>query len=130
MRRSLVAALGLLLASGGAQATEWTGCSAGGNAASIDMLMGQVPVAAIVKVNIEAGGKRWSTEKAEGVTTIAIGQAFETAEELRLDLTDEVVSEIVARLRILKASEGDSYAAGGYLHIPGVGAWAVSCEGP
>jgi hypothetical protein len=131
MRNSTAAlAAMLLLAPAGAHATEWMNCSGGPNGGSIDLLMGEMPVAAIASVNMEAGGKKWSTQKDKGVMPIAVGQAFETADELKVDITDDALSEIVARLRIIKASEGDSFAAGGTLHIPGVGAWAVSCEGP
>ena len=129
--RSSLAALFVFLASPTAvHATEWMNCSAGADGASISMLMGQVPVAAVTTVNIEAGGKNWSTVPADGAKTIVVGQAFENHDMLSVDLTDDNISEIIARLRIVKASEGDTYAAGGYLHISGVGAWAVSCEGP
>ncbi len=104
-------------------------CSAGADGASISMLMGQVPVAAVTTVNMEAGGKNWSTIPSDGAKRIVVGQAFESDDMLSLDLTDENISEIIARLRIVKTSEGDAYAAGGYLNISGVGAWAVSCEG-
>jgi hypothetical protein len=129
MRNKAAALAALLLAPSAAHATEWMNCTAGLNTASIDLLMGEVPVAAVAAVNIEAGGKKWSTQKTDGATPIAVGQAFETESELNVDVTDEAVSEIVARLRLSKASEGESFAAGGTLHIPGVGAWAVSCEG-
>jgi hypothetical protein len=111
-----------------AQATETTICS--GDGASISLLMGAVPVVSIAKADMEAGTRRWSTQKQDGVTTIAVGQAFETSEILHVDITDDNVSEILAKLRIYKASESDFYAAGGTLWISGVGAWAVSCSGP
>jgi hypothetical protein len=111
-----------------AQATETTICS--GDGASISLLMGAVPVVSIAKADMEAGTRRWSTEKQEGVTTISVGQAFETSEILHVDLTDDNISEILAKLRVYKASESDFYAAGGTLWISGVGAWAVNCSGP
>jgi hypothetical protein len=36
----------------------------------------------------------------------------------------------LAELRLFKASEGETYARAGTLRIVGMGAWAVSCEGP
>jgi len=119
---------GALSLAGAAQATETTICS--GDGASISLLMGAVPVVSIAKADIEAGTKRWSTQKEEGVTTVSVGQAFETSEILHVDITDENVSEILAKLRVYKASESDFYAAGGTLWISGVGAWAVNCSGP
>ncbi|MFO0990851.1 MAG: hypothetical protein U1E67_02825 [Hyphomicrobiales bacterium] len=130
MRRAFVitAAVAFLATANAAVATETTICS--GDGASISLLMGATPVVSIAKVDMEAGTKRWSTQKDDGVTPVSVGQAFETAELLHVDITDDNVSEILAKLRIYKASEGDFYAAGGTLWISGVGAWAVSCSGP
>jgi len=119
---------GVTMMIGLAQATETTICS--GDGASISLLMGAVPVVSIAKADMEAGTQRWSTQKQDGVTTVSVGQAFETSEILHVDITDENVSEILAKLRVYKASESDFYAAGGTLWISGVGAWAVSCSGP
>jgi hypothetical protein len=124
----LAAVLATLAVASAAQATETTICS--GDGASISLLMGAVPVVSIAKVDMEAGTRRWSTHAQDGVTTISVGQAFETSEILHVDLTDTNESEILAKLRIYKAFEGDYYAAGGTLLISEVGAWAVSCSGP
>ncbi|MBL8895526.1 MAG: hypothetical protein JNJ53_13045 [Rhizobiales bacterium] len=124
----LAIAAAFLATATAALATETTICS--GDGASISMLMGATPVVSIAKVDMEAGTKRWSTQKEDGVTPISVGQAFETSEILHVDITDDNVSEILAKLRIYKASEGDFYAAGGTLWISGVGAWAVNCSGP
>ena len=59
-----------------------------------------------------------------------VGQAFEDADMIVVDFTDEGVSSIIASLRLFKATEGDSDATGGTLRVPGVGAWAVTCTGP
>ena len=123
-----LAAMAVLAAATPAWATETTICS--GDGASISLLMGATPVVSIAKADMEAGTRRWSTQKEDGVTTITVGQAFETSEILHVDITDETVSEILAKLRVYKASESDFYAAGGTLWISGVGAWAVSCSGP
>lgn len=124
----LTSMLAAFSAAGIARATETTICS--GDGASISLLMGAVPVVSIAKADMEAGTQRWSTQPEEGVTKVTVGQAFETSEILHVDITDDNVSEILAKLRIYKASESDFYAAGGTLWISGVGAWAVSCSGP
>ena len=103
-------------------------CSAG-DKASIAVLLGAMDVIAVVKVDIEAGSKTWSTS-AEGAARIIVGQAFETADQMMIDLTDENVNAVVAQLRLYKASEGEDYAAAGTLRIAGAGAYAVTCEGP
>jgi len=125
---AVFAVAGAMMMASAAQATETTICS--GDGASISLLMGAVPVVSIAKVDMEANTQRWSTQKQDGVTTVSVGQAFETPEILHVDITDDNVSEILAKLRIYKASQGDYYAAGGTLWISGVGAWAVSCSGP
>lgn len=125
---SSLSAMAVLAAATPTWATETTICS--GDGASISLLMGATPVVSIAKADMEAGTRRWSTQKEDGVTTITVGQAFETSEILHVDITDENVSEILAKLRVYKASESDFYAAGGTLWISGVGAWAVSCSGP
>jgi hypothetical protein len=128
MKRLLAAAVVLALATP-AGATEWIICNADGDAASAGILIGMVDVLSIAQSYVEAGGKKWASD-ADGDLQIRVGQAFETADSIFVDFTDEGVSSIVASLRLFKASEGDSDAMGGTLKMPGVGAWAVSCTGP
>jgi hypothetical protein len=105
-------------------------CAAPDGGASISLLMGAMSVAAVSKIDIEAGDRRWSTAGEPGATPVTLGQAFETAEKLDVDVTDETVNAIVARLRIAKASEAEFHAAAGTLWIGGIGAWPVICDGP
>lgn len=134
--KRLVAALGILGALAlPAQATEWVDCSDGGKV-NFRVLLGAMEVIAVNTIEIEVDGKRWSTAGGDGVTPITKGQAFETADQMWIDVTDENVNAVVARLRLFKAHEDGSDgtepfdATGGILHMPGVGAWAVSCSGP
>lgn len=118
-----------------AQATEWMDCGDAEKTVSIRMLLGAMDVIAINTVEIEAVGKTWSTTGANGATRITIGQAFETADQMWIDVTDENVGQIIARLRLFKASDDtegleNSYAAAGTLSLPGQGVWAISCSGP
>jgi len=128
MKRLLAVAVVLALATP-AGATEWIACSADGDAASANILVGAVDVISIASANIEAGGKKWATD-ADGDARIRVGQAFEDADKILVDFTDEGVASIVASLKLFKATEGDNDATGGILRILGVGAWAVSCSGP
>jgi hypothetical protein len=128
MRRPAALLLSILALSLPAAATETMTCSAG-EQASISVLLGAMDVVAVVKVDMEAGGKSWSTA-ADGVQRITVGQAFETADQMMIDLTDENLNTVVAQLRLFKASEADDYVSAGTLRVSGVGAFAVSCEGP
>ena len=128
MKMLLAAAAALALATP-AGATEWIACNADGDAASANILVGTVDVLSIARANVEAGGKTWTTDVA-GDGGLRVGQAFEDADTIVVDFTDEGVSSIIASLRLFKATEGDSDATGGILRVPGIGAWAVSCTGP
>ena len=125
------AAIGVLLIAiaGPAKATEWLNCS-DGDKASFSVLLGQMNVIAVDTVEIEAGGKKWSTRGGDATTiTITKGQAFETPDQIYIDVTDSNVDAIVAQLRLFKASEGDDQVSAGTLRVTGVGAWAVTCSG-
>lgn len=124
-----LAALGaLLIASTPAHATEWLICSDGARA-SISVLLGQMDVIAVADIMIEAGEKKWST-RGEGATPITKGQAFETRDQIWIDVTDANANMIVAELRLFKASEGERLVTAGTLRVAGEGAWAITCTGP
>ena len=128
MMKCLGAMGALLIANTQAQATEWLVCSDGDDKASISVLLGQMEVIAVADIRIEVGQKKWSTRK-EGATLITKGQAFETDDQLWIDVTDADVNAIVAELRLFRTSEGKHSATGGTLRVTGQGAWAVSCTG-
>ena len=125
-----LAAIGVLLIATAVpvKATEWLNCS-DGDKASFNVLLGNMNVIAVDTIEIEAGGKKWST-RGESATPITKGQAFETADQIYIDVTDDKVDAIVAQLRLFKASEGDDYVSAGTLRVAGIGAWAVTCSGP
>jgi hypothetical protein len=134
--RALSAAVLLLAAMAlPAHATEWMDCSDPTDSVSIRVLLGAMDVISVNTVEIVASGAKWSTAGGEGVTLITNGQAFETAEQIWIDMTDEAVNEVVARLRLFKAMDdgGDGDATvvlGGTLAMPGIGAWPMKCSGP
>jgi hypothetical protein len=135
--KRLPAAAVLLLAAMAlpAHATEWMDCGDAEETVSIRVLLGAMDVIAVNTIEIEAQGRKWSTAGGEGVTPITTGQAFETDDQIWIDVTDEAVNELVARLRLFKTfdnSEGveNNSATGGTLAITGRGVWAVSCSGP
>lgn len=135
MRQILAAAVMISGMALPAHATEWMDCGDGENKASFRVLLGAMQVIAPNTVEIEAAGRKWSTAGGDGVTRITVGQAFETTDQIWMDITDENVDRIVARLRLFKAVDDspgvqDGMATGGTLHLPDVGTWAVSCSGP
>ena len=136
MTRLLAAAVlilpGLVLP---AHATEWMDCGDAERTVSMRVLLGAMDVIAVNTIEMEVGGKTWSTTGASGATRITTGQAFETADQLLIDVTDENMGQIIARLRLFKASDDtegleNSNAAAGTLALPGLGVWAVSCSLP
>ena len=137
MKQLFAAAAILMVLSAPAPATEWVSCSGGEGKVSFDVLLGLMEVIAIDTVNIEANGKKWSTKPGAGAIKVEVGQAFETADQMWIDVLGEGMDGFVAKLRLFKASEivegvddGAFDATGGVLHMPGVGAWVVSCTGP
>ena len=120
----------LALVSSSAGATEWVSCAAPGGEASFDYLVGTLDALMPVGLNVSVGEKVWASDVAYGPgDPIAVGQAFEDADSVRIDVLDGDLSATVAQLRLFKAQEGEGdpvYA--GTLRIVGYGAWAVSCN--
>jgi hypothetical protein len=124
-----IVALGALASP--AAATEWLNCADRDGAASVDLLLGAMEIAAIAGVTVSTGDRVWASHVEYGPgDPIAVGQAFETPDMLIVDLMDDAIANKIAEVRLFKASEGDLFAYGGTLRIPGFGAWAVSCTGP
>ena len=129
-------ALVLALCLGGvavpASATEWIDCSDVGHKASFNFLVGTADVLSISGLTVTAGKKSWASQPVYGPgDLVQVGQAYEDAETLRIDAMDKDFASKIAELRLFRSSEGDGdviYA--GTLHVPGRGAWAVSCDGP
>jgi hypothetical protein len=113
---------------GACETTEWLNCS-DGDKASFNVLLGNMNVIAVDTIEVEVGEKKWSTRDA-GAKPITKGQAFETTDQIYIDVTDDKMDAIVAQLRLFKASEGEDYVSAGTLRVAGVGAWAVTCSGP
>jgi hypothetical protein len=128
MKRLVAIGVLVIAAAAPARATEWLNCS-DGDKASFNVLLGNMNVIAVDTVKVEAGGKKWSTRGGDA-TPITNGQAFETADQIYIDVTDDKMDAIVAQLRLFKAGEGDDYVSAGTLRVAGIGAWAVTCSGP
>ncbi|WP_442578249.1 hypothetical protein ACSBOB_22240 [Mesorhizobium sp. ASY16-5R] len=130
MKRFLPLFAGLMASAVPAMATGEISCG-NGKGVGVDLLVGHVDVLSISRVVVTVGEKVWSsTPESWPGTPIAVGQAFEDDHQLMLDITDDGVNEIISRLRVFKASEGDTSAAGGVFSLKGEGAFVVDCSEP
>jgi len=118
------------LAATPAVATEWEHCSDAAGAASFDYLAGDgTGVLSINQITVTAGDRVWASSEATGPgDPVSVGQAFEDDAMILIDAMDKDFVK-VAELRLFKAAEGDAIVYAGTLHIHGLGAWAVSCDG-
>ncbi|MDQ6432872.1 hypothetical protein RB623_02245 [Mesorhizobium sp. LHD-90] len=129
-KHAFVLLAGLLASAAPAMATGEISCG-DGEGVGIDLLVGHVDVLSVSRVVVTVGDKMWSsTPKSWPGTPIAVGQAFEDDRQLVLDITDEGVNEIIGRLRVFKASEGETSVASGVFAWKGEGAFVVDCSEP
>lgn len=130
MKRAFLLVAGMLASALPAMATGEVSCG-NGKEVGIDLLVGHVDVLSISRVVVTIGEKVWSsTPESWPGTPIAVGQAFEDDRQLVLDITDGGVTEIIGRLRVFKASEGETSVAGGVFSLKGEGAYVVDCSEP
>lgn len=97
--------------------------------ASVDLTIGFTITSAVIGVSMTAGGTDWSTHATDAVP-IVIAQSFFQDDKILLDIADQNLETIVARLRLFVATEGYEQAMAGTLQITDVGVYAVSCLGP
>lgn len=134
-KRRIVAALvasGALFWSGSAAwATGTIECTgAAGADASVFLLVGRLPVLAVLRAEIETEGTVYATDPPNGADAvrIAFGQGFTDANRLVADFTDPNFEEIVITLRLERAFEDKAGAEAGIVRVVGEGAWPVTCE--
>ncbi|SFZ82597.1 hypothetical protein SAMN02983003_1167 [Devosia enhydra] len=131
--RSVLLGLALITAIEPALATEWMYCGDAASEAEIGLLLPHhASVVAPIAVTLRAPGPRqWTSDPAYGDGAGAmVGQAFGDAEMLLVDVLDDNFNAPVASLRVFRVMEGEVFVQAGTLAIDGLGAWAVSCEGP
>jgi hypothetical protein len=100
-----------------------------GEGVSIEMAVGHLEVLAVLGVTITIGDKTWSSrpEQIPG-TPITVGQAYGDDRQMLVDITDDIVNEVLGRLMVFTASESGDHALGGVFSMKGEGAFAVSCS--
>ncbi len=125
MRSLSLAALVALALTGGAQATSSISCH-DGNGNGVDLGLGNVPGMAIISATVVGEGTTLSMADDQ----ISTSQAFADGESIRIDFTDPNLEGVLARVRLFQADEEIDFVMAGTLELVGVGAYAVTCEGP
>jgi hypothetical protein len=75
---------------------------------------------------IDVNGKVWSTDPAQGIP-IMPAEAFSGEYRIEIDFSDQNAEQVVAMIRLFWAEEESDPVYGGLLHIPGEGAWPITC---
>jgi hypothetical protein len=131
MHRALLVAAALVATAAPAAATEWIYCGDATKTVSIGVLAGFFEFLNVSAVTFRVGSDEWSSSETYGPgAPVSMAAGFDDEEQLLIDLTDGDNNEIIAELRVFKASEGTEYVQGGVLRVPGRGVWIVTCEGP
>lgn len=114
-----------------AQATEWLSCFDDTGTYGVNLLLGSTEKLSIAGIIVSTDKKTWasSPEYAPG-EGVQVAQAFEDAETLRVDLTDDNFMLNIAHLRVFKAQlNGGETIQSGTLVITDSGVWPVVCKG-
>lgn len=86
-------------------------------------------------VEIISPDKHWSTHNVDA-EQMEILQSFSDGESVKVDLGPpnfrplETNQFLIAKIRLFSADEGTEYVLAGTLQMPGVGVYALICEGP
>jgi hypothetical protein len=109
-----------------AHATANISCVAPDNSASVDLVIGRLPVLGVVNGGFVIGETVYAMDSG-GPNAIAVGQAFDDGDTVQVDFTDTNVEKVIASLRLHTSFENDMFAQAGILTMPGVGAWPLVC---
>jgi hypothetical protein len=139
LRWALTAIL-FLFSSSGAFATSTISCQNESGNIAIDMTIGFAAVQAIIQVGMSVDDKLYSTFQREVPKSIPISISqsfFETdaqdpfeIDRIMLDIANENHENIVARLRLVVATDEDGQVSAGILQINNLGIFPVICSGP
>jgi hypothetical protein len=118
-----------LFVPGMAHATAGLECAAlDRSTATVEMNLPRLGIPAMPNwVRVSADGFAGSTLAMDGVTPLALLQAFDDGRTFAIDLSDDQASEIVASIRVLSAEEGEDRHYIGYLHLVGRSIHPISC---
>ena len=139
MQHIALSAAGLLLFAawtGPASATSTVDCEAiDQSEALVELnLSDGLPVDKLNWVRIVDGKDKWSTiaaadnEGEDKWMPASLLQSFDDGGVLSIDVADDQQAAIIARVRIVSASEGGKFARVGVLHIPGRAVHPLQCN--
>ena len=131
MRLLRYAAAALALMAAPASATEWIYCGTDDGSVSVGVLAGAFEFLNISAATMSIGDESWASSEVYGPgATILVGQAYQSDNQIIIDISDDNAEAVLGELRVYTAEEGTDYVQGGVFRAPGRGVWVVSCEGP
>jgi hypothetical protein len=96
----------------------------------VEVTVGQLPALVPVSVWVKIGDREWHTLAGGAGVAVAIMQAFDFGPALLIDLADANIERVLFQIRLFREEEGRDLAVAGTLGAPGVGAFALVCQGP
>jgi len=126
MKRLAFVLIMLLTTITGAKATSSLVCQTQDDNAGIALTMGSVVGSPVLEAELYAGSRIWTSMMPKN--NIAIAQSFSDNDKILLDITDNNFEEIIARLRLFVAHEGEDIISAGTLQVYGLGVFSVSCS--
>ena len=130
MIKRALAAFSFAFACTPAFATGEIVCS-NGKGVTVDLLVGHLDGLFVSRVLVSVDDKYWSStpESMPGLP-ISVGQAFEDDRQILFDIMDDNMGQVIGRLRVFKATEGDKSVSGGVFSLKDEGAFVVDCSDP
>jgi hypothetical protein len=125
--RALAMVAAQFVATSPALATANMSCASPDGAVGVDLVIGRLPVLAIVTGGFVVDGVTYTME--EGAPNhIIVGQAHDDGKAVRVDFTDPNVERVVASINLFTAFVNDRFAQAGVLVLTGKGAWPLVCD--
>lgn len=128
MRRASMTLM-MALCAGSVHASGTISCVSD-DGASVELVLGSLPVLSVVGAEIAGGEERWTTREGGEGQPVVIGQAARVGDLILVDFTDPNIERVVVELRLLSAIEERDHVTAGTLRIAGQGAHALTCVGP
>lgn len=132
MMKLVPAVAALMLASAGtANATSEIVCANGADTVNVILSVSTSEAITVLRAAVVIDDDTWSSDPAvRPGRPISVGQAYEDRNTLLVDFTSGPAEPVIARLKMVKASEGDVTVTGGVFAFQDRGAWAMDCSDP
>jgi hypothetical protein len=120
----------LVLASGApVHAAEWLTCSNADEAVELSLLLGADFALGPVAARLHTRGQSLVTDSAYGAGDLmAIAQSYLGPDLIQVDLRDENLNELLARVRLLQAEADGQMVRVGTVELFGASVWPVICD--